>query len=148
MWFGSIANRKETRSGAWPLGASARQPGLGGRGDVGRHYAVLRPTCKAGRARMAPCSLPCSEAFLKQVLKAAVITDDGTRPVITDDGTAAIATVRLAGGAHRHTAARHSAAVVADDRHWLPRNGEPAAITEPLSFGCAPCNESQREAEC
>src|SRR5215213_5457544 len=96
---------------------------------------------------MAPCSLPCSETLFKQILKAAVITDDGARPVITDDGTAAIATVRLPSGAHRHTAAPHSAAVVADDRHWLPRNGEPA-VTEPLSFGCTSCSESQCETEC
>ena len=99
---------------------------------------------------MVPCSPPCSAAFLKQVLSVPpVYGAAGYRAgaVITENWVAGGGTKSVGDVAHRHTAATHSTAVVAHGRHWLPRNGEPAAETAPR-FGCAPCNESQCEAEC
>jgi hypothetical protein len=118
--------------------------------------------CKAGRgtdgAVLAPLFRGLPQAGLSGSASPPLGTPglQGTPPVLYNASIAVITDDWIAGGGppsvgdvvHRHTAARHSrwAAVVADDRHWQPRNAEPA-VTEPLSFGCAPCNESKCEAE-
>jgi len=69
--------------------------------------------------------------------------------VITDDWIAAGTTEPAGRIAHHHTTATaHRTTVVAHDRDWLPRDGEPAAVTTATGFGCTACSKSKREADC
>ena len=85
---------------------------------------------------MVPCSL-LFRGMLKQVLSAS----PHYSAVITDHWIAAVATELAGGVAYRHTATSSRWAA-------MVTHGEPTAGRDALSFGRAPCNESQREAEC